>query len=542
MKTTVRLVGHPSSLASFDDVWLTDRIRRTCQIGEDNGHIEVLGAALGPASIREAQFSDFVGKLRDLHASLAEIADPAAELTLGRACVDVSRVVHLLRASGDVLSSDATAEHDEALTDFVSTTLGGDLPVRSSVQAAAGVSHGGLGMRRAADLALPCFVASRVEARPFVERLFSAMDAEGVGTPGLMELYDSQVENALRRLEAQLTPGRAERARGFCERAAEVAIKQLDSIEAGGRLSVAGAPVGVGQAGSLLLGELGAEDSEHPASAAASRPRLQRALAGLVDRDCLDALAAGLDSQSDLRRLKELRDDTVSSEWLWALDPRAPAALEPDAYVAAVRLRLGAGFAPEPLVCHVCRGTLDPGGSHALCCAPGESTRGHNDVRDAVFDLAYAADATAEKEVLGLLATAPGLRPADILTSAAAPGLVSALDIGVASPDAQHAGQDCTEAMRVRKRGVYARHLEALHAEGVEYRPLVWSCWGQEHPDTTAALTAMARRAARRHGVPDHAPLLRRARAQVGAALARRAAAMLRACMPGAEFRPRGAG
>ena len=54
----------------------------------------------------------------------------AAELTLGRACVDVSRVVHLLRASGAVLSSDATAEHDEAFTDFVSSTLGGDLPAR----------------------------------------------------------------------------------------------------------------------------------------------------------------------------------------------------------------------------------------------------------------------------------------------------------------------------------------------------------------------------------------------------------------------------
>ena len=95
------------------------------------------------------------------------------------------------------------------------------------------------------------------------------------------------------------------------------------------------------------------------------------------------------------------------------------------------------------------------------------------------------------------------------------------------------AGDDCTESMRLRKRRVYARHLEALRAEGIEYRPLVWSCWGREHPDSTAILSQLARQAACRQGAPGHVPLLRRARAQIGAAIARRCAAMLRACMPG---------
>ena len=112
------------------------------------------------------------------------------------------------------------------------------------------------------------------------------------------------------------------------------------------------------------------------------------------------------------------------------------AAVEPDAYVAAVRLRLGAGFADQPLQCRVCAGTLDPADLHALCCAQGESTRGHTDARDCVFDLARLADATAEKETLGLLDTAPGLRPANVLTSAVSPGWVSALDVGIAAPHA----------------------------------------------------------------------------------------------------------
>ena len=75
--------------------------------------------------------------------------------------------------------------------------------------------------------------------------------------------------------------------------------------------------------------------------------------------------------------------------------------------------------------------------------------------------------------------------------------------------ESRNAGDDCTESMRVRKRGVFSFHLEALGAEGVEYRPLVWSCWGREHPDTTAVLTSLARRAARRRGPPCHRPLLR---------------------------------
>ena len=86
--------------------------------------------------------------------------------------------------------------------------------------------------------------------------------------------------------------------------------------------------------------------------------------------------------------------------------------------------------------------------------------------------------------------------------------------------------------MRARKQAKYAPYLPALSGEGVEYRPLVWSCWGREHPDTTAVLTQLARQAARRRGYASHQPTLRRARAQIGAAIARRAAAMLQDCLP----------
>ncbi|CAE8634331.1 unnamed protein product [Polarella glacialis] len=309
-----------------------------------------------------------------------------------------------------------------------------------------------------------------------------------------------------------------------------MANDRLVAISNGGRLEAVGAPVAAGQAGAHLLGEVGAEDAEHPASSQSQRPQLQQALSGLVDRDCSDKLTAQADAEErlpDARRLRDLKDTTVSSEWLWAVDPRSPAALAPDAFVSAA-LRW------NPFFAGLAAGSSTQGAPTLYAALLG---RAREDTT--MFGTLFSTSSTWRMPLLRkrflVLEAAPGLRPADILTSAASPGLTSALDVGIASPDAAHAGADCAEAMRVRKRAVYSRFLPALEAEGIEYRPLVWSCWGREYPDTTATLTQLARQAARRRGMPDHIRLLQRARAQIGAALARRAAAMLRACMPGYE-------
>ena len=93
-----------------------------------------------------------------------------------RICADVSRVSHLLRVDGASLAEEALFDYDAAMGSFVDWTLGGDLPPHALDQAALGVSQGGLGFRRAAGLAGPAFVASRVEARPFVSHLLGAMN------------------------------------------------------------------------------------------------------------------------------------------------------------------------------------------------------------------------------------------------------------------------------------------------------------------------------------------------------------------------------
>ena len=159
----------------------------------------------------------------------------------------------------------------------------------------------------------------------------------------------------------------------------------------------------------------------------------------------------------------------MSHEWLWSLDPQYHRTLEPDVCVDATRLRLGAPYSASLVCCNVCGKRVVPGGKHALCCAPGPSREGHDQVRDLVLAIARQGDPDAESEAIGILPAAPGRRPADVLTSAAGGSCLSALDVGIASPDSQSAvaAGDALEFMRTRKLREYKNFEEDLRAVGV---------------------------------------------------------------------------
>ena len=71
-----------------------------------------------------------------------------------------------------------------------------------------------------------------------------------------------------------------------------------------------------------------------------------------------------------------------------------------------------------------------------------------------------------------------------------------------------------------------------LQAAGLEHLPAAWSCYGRASPQAADLLVRLARRAARRQGLPSAAGLLRRTRARVGVEVWRRSVAILRACLP----------
>jgi len=58
------------------------------------------------------------------------------------------------------------------------------------------------------------------------------------------------------------------------------------------------------------------------------------------------------------------------------------------------------------------------------------------------------------------------------------------------------------------------------------------SCYGRAHPEAVETLTALARTAARKRGLADYRPLLRRANATIAIQIWSRAAAMVQACLP----------
>ena len=201
-----------------------------------------------------------------------------------------------------------------------------------------------------------------------------------------------------------------------------------------------------------------------------------------------------------------------------------------------MRIRLGAPLAAPGTPCVRCGFAFAANTcTHCLLCALPEATRGHFDCRDCVLELAHLADPSSQTEVEGLVPSTPLLRPADILSSAALPGRLAALDVGITSPDAGGAGLDCCARMHSTKIKRYAPFLEELENQGVTYAPVIWSAWGRAHPETECILLTLAKAAARRRGLRDHRQLLRRTNAAVGVVLVRRAVRMCRSCLESPE-------
>ena len=488
---------------------------------------------VGHPESRRHQFEQQVKKVEEVYAALETLMDPVAELALGRVCANVGRVTHLLRTAGRDLSEETCAVFDTAQADFLDRTLAGDVGETAQRQAALGVRSGGLGLRRATDLRLIAATASKVEARPFVMHLLSDMEDRGFGMPRCAQRFDDGLQDCITNLVNSLPAAIAETARAAIARARNRAQLRFDAMKEGRRPTEAvGPPVGPQHAGMHLLPAFGIEDAEHPVAESA---RLQHALSKIIDKAAASALADEAHGEGrigDASRLRDLADPTVNHEYLWLLGEAPTGGLGGEDFVIDVRLRLGASQCDDSRLCGACqRARLDIKGEHAQCCAPGPANTGHNHVRDSLFDLVRLADSTAETEALGLLCTAPSLRPADILTSAVPGAALHALDVTVAAPLAQAAGRDpCISAER-RKSDRYRPFFAELSAAGIKYVPLAWTFWGREGDSAAAMVATLARRAARRRGLASSAGLLQRARCGIGLALAHRRAAMVRACL-----------
>ena len=108
-----------------------------------------------------------------------------------------------------------------------------------------------------------------------------------------------------------------------------------------------------------------------------------------------------------------------------------------------------------------------------------------------------------------------------------------ALDVGVAAPDAQHAGAYAADTMYRIKVARYAPFREALERQNIHYQPMVWTAFGRPHPRTTAILRTLSARIARRRGCSAAAGVYAELNAALHTELWRRVAQQVVSCWPG---------
>ena len=525
-KSVARLCGCPEAVEQHaQGDWCTEYIQ-TSTSKQQSWDRHVLGIDFGSEDSATAQFRKAAANVSELHDALSTVDDTASELVLLRKCADVCKVTHLLRAAGASIDGAVLEEYDDVLHQSLSRSLGGQLDDLSDLQATLGIGQSGLGMRGASQVALPAFIASRVESKWIVVQLGAQIGQLGVDTVTLFALYDEETAAACQSFEQSLPPGAADQCKALVQTALGPAAGG-PSLDPQQRRRL-GALTGDG-----LVLPAGYEDREfEPMGLQASLLALQD------DREVVHLLtqlnARGLHDRA--RRVTDLKDTGVCHDWLWRISPAHGPTVPAAEYAPAVRLRLGAPVVPPDTICAKCGAAMGSSASHALCCNLAEATRGHYAVRDEVLTLAHLADSMSAVEVPGLIPSRPSLRPADILTSAAVPGRLAALDIGISSPDSTGAGLDCCAAMEKRKHREYARYTDELKENGgIVYKPLVWSAWGRPHIETQVMLESMAKIVARRKGLQDYRLVLRRVQCAISVQLARRAVRMLFGCIPRLE-------
>ncbi len=537
-KSSARLLCPPSRRQEFGG-WDKPYVRMSVEVIDSDGPNKALGAPFGGLDHLHAVVKDAVDKTANSRAAIVNIDHAATELVLTRQCADVAKLTYHMRINGDRISPSLLAAFDGDLRVAIETILGGDLPDHSWWQAALGVCKGGLGLRQAQQVALAAFVASRVSSRPQVQDMAKDMElAKLASASTIVQAYDRRTEDALVSLVATLPPEAGQELIDKLIHAADVARDVYDGLFEGVDAAVSeelSPRAGRRSMGARLLPANGEGDGEHPDAAGQGRThRIQNLIMRYVD-DCSHGTLQGtLVSSGDgpsMRRIRELSDKDVDHTWLWRLN-RQHGPILPDAeFVEALRLRLGTAGPADPVPCALCGAELlDSAGAHAMCCGQAESTRGHYAVSKQVYTAAQQCDPAAELEAPDLI---PGtaLRPADVLTTAVGTGAL-ALDIGIASPDAQTAGDDCTVAMYERKVAYYAPHQASLERQNISYQPLVWSAFGRPHPRTTTILRTLSKRIARRRGCSDAAAVYKSLHGAVSLEIWRRAARQAMSCWP----------
>ena len=166
----------------------------------------------------------------------------------------------------------------------------------------------------------------------------------GISLPCARSIFESNISRAQEDCITRLDPSKGHLLEILCNDAIEKAAERFKDILSGTGPVMPSAPLATGRSGDHALATPEEADPEVPKAIKAIK--LQHDLLVLFDQDGHDHLLAHFDAQpnseADFQRFKDLRDNTVSSKWFWTVDPRFRLTLDPETFIAATRLRLGA--------------------------------------------------------------------------------------------------------------------------------------------------------------------------------------------------------
>ncbi|XP_035711494.1 uncharacterized protein LOC118436923 [Folsomia candida] len=129
----------------------------------------LLGAPLTDEAI-ESVVGTKTDQLAKLGARLLELSSHSAFFPL-RASISTPRLIYFLRCAPTWRRFDALTLYDAKLKESMEGILNCSLSPQSWLQSSLPVGDGGLGVRHAVDVAIPCFLASAYSVLPLVERL-----------------------------------------------------------------------------------------------------------------------------------------------------------------------------------------------------------------------------------------------------------------------------------------------------------------------------------------------------------------------------------
>ena len=196
--------------------------------------------------------------------------------------------------------------------------MGGSLHDEAIIQASLGVQLGGLGLRHASENALPAYISSKISAKPIVARLAAGLQNVDMLPESFESDFTNSLSAAITTFKAGLEPGSAETVDELIGKEAIFVEQLLKAAETGQTLPSRGSGGNLGIC-DLFAPPAGSEDPERNGGSS-----LQSLLSKIADKTKSQKLRqhfVNIEAWEDVWRLDELKDESVSHEWLWMLHP-----------------------------------------------------------------------------------------------------------------------------------------------------------------------------------------------------------------------------